>query len=89
MNETNYTSFGHFEVYCYTVYWQHTIFEERWLHKPFANKKEAQKFAKKYKDRKHPPYPYIIRTIVERNYFRKDVEVEAATGSIRRKLIKY
>lgn len=87
MHEINYE--GHYEVYCYTVYWQHSLFEERWLHKPFANKKEAQKFAKKYKDKKRPPYPYIIRTIVARNYFKKDVEVEPIKESVPRKFIKY
>ena len=79
------------KVYNYTVYWQDTpyVFEERWKHKPFAKKKDAQQFARKYKDRKHKPYPYIIRIIVDRDYFRKDVEVEFTKDTTKRKFIKY
>ena len=79
------------KVYNYTVYWQSIpyVFEYEWKRTSFAKKKDAQQFARKYKDRKHKPYPYIIRTITHREYFRADVEVEPVKDCIERKFINY
>ena len=79
------------KVYAYTVHWQEKpyVFEFEWKRKTFAKKKDAQKFARKYRDRKHKPYPYIIRSITWRDVFRKDVEVEIAKDNVKRKWIRY
>lgn len=79
------------KVYKYTVYWQSTpyIFEYEWKCKSFAKKKDAQRFARKYKDKKHKPYPYIIRTITYREYFKADVEIEFVKDTVERKFINY
>lgn len=79
------------KVYKYIVYWQNEpyVFERDWKYKPFAKKKNAQQFARKHKDKKHKPYPYIIRTITDREYFRADVEVEPVKNTTERKFIKY
>ena len=79
------------KVYAYTVHWQEKpyVFDDIWKTKTFACKKNAQKFARKYRDRKHKPYPYIVRRIVIREIFRQDVEVELAKDNAKRKLIRY
>lgn len=79
------------KVYAYTVYYQDSpfVFDWEWKRTTFAKKKVAQKFARKYKNKKHPPYPYIIRTIKPRDFFRKDVEIEVAIDETPRKFIKY
>ena len=79
------------KVYAYTVYWQGkpNIFEYEWKVTTFAKKKNAQRFARKHRDKKHKPYPYIIRTIVYRDVSREDVEVELAKDNVKRKWIRY
>ena len=64
-------------VYLYSVYWQDSpyVFDHIWKHKPFAKKRDAQHFAKKQKNKKYKPYPYIIRTTTIRDYFKKDIEL--------------
>lgn len=68
------------KVFQYTVYWKdkRNLTDYTWYRKFFANKKEAKKFAKKYKQ-KGLPKPYIIRTIVSMSVFRKDIKCEIAT----------
>lgn len=69
--------------YCYeySVIWYKTnwqITTSRPYIKQFSLKKEAQEFARKYK-KKYPNVlikPIIIRNIIARSEFRKDVEVE-------------
>lgn len=79
------------KVYNYTVYWQSKpyVFEYEWKRTSFAKKKDAQRFARKVKDKKHKPYPYIVRTIAHREYFRADVEVELVKDLVKRKVINY
>ena len=68
------------KVYQYTVWWKEKriLSDETWYRKWFANKKEAKRFAKKYKQ-KDLPKPYIVRTIVSMSTFRKDIKCEIAT----------
>lgn len=85
------------DVYEYNVYWLVFVPFEEWNHKSFANKKLAQKFAKKKKKNKLKPYPYITQRIVDRNTFRQDVKVEYCKKDFKtiiskhyyRKVIKY
>jgi hypothetical protein len=72
----------HTYVYCYTVFWKEkrNLTSTMWYQKPFASKKEAKAFAKKKKDKSIKLKPYILKTVVHGNYFRKDVEVERAYG---------
>lgn len=81
-------------VYEYLVCWQAGLFEYEWKHKFFANKKEAQLFAKKHKNKKRKPYPYIIQLITTKSSFREDVKTEPAKArdcepSYFRRFIKY
>lgn len=90
------TATDNYDVYEYDVYWFELVPFEEWKHKPFANKKEAQLFAKRHKS-KIKPYPYITQTIVDRNTFRQDVDVEYCQKDFKtiiskydyRKIIKY
>jgi len=71
-------------VYCYTVYWKEkfNFTTTMWYHKPFASKKDAKAFAKKKKDKAIKLKPYILKTVVHGNYFRKDVKVEQASENL-------
>lgn len=69
------------KVYCYSVYWQETEFQVSmgtWKKKDFATKKEAKKFARKYRKQYHdnPIKPYILRRVKDRDYFKEDAIVE-------------
>lgn len=73
----------HKYCYCYTVCWRSDKskgYPTRWFSNIYPLKKEAKRMAKdlykKYKGVK--PKPYIIRTIVTREYFRFNIEVEEA-----------
>lgn len=81
---------AHTFVYCYTVYWKENFnfTSNTWYHKPFASKKNAKTFAKKKKNKAIKLKPYILRTTVYGNYFRKDVKVEMAYGDHDTKVIK-
>lgn len=65
-------------VYCYTVFWKENFnfTSAMWYQKPFANKNDAKKFAKKKKSKTIKLKPYILKTVVYGGYFRKDVKVE-------------
>ena len=90
MNNFSYTATDNDDdVYEYNVYWLVVVPFEEWKHKPFANKKEAQMFAKKHKNKLLKPYPYITQTIVSRSTFRKDVEVEYCKKDFKTMMLKY
>lgn len=74
---------AHGYVYCYTVYWKEkrNLTSTMWYQKPFASKKEAKAFAKKYRDKSIKLKPYIIRSVVHGAYFKKDVKVEMARSA--------
>lgn len=87
-------------VFEYSVCWKrkHSITENEWNIKFFANRICAQKFAiKKKKEDKTKPYPYIIQRIVSRDTFKKEVLCERCNIDFKtlyerdnyRKFIKY
>lgn len=90
MNNLLYTATDSYDVYEYNVYWLEFVPFEEWKHKPFANKKSAQEFAKKKKKKnKLKPYPYITQRIVDRNTFRQDVNVEYCKKDFKTIISKY
>lgn len=88
MDNFSYTATDNDDVYEYNVYWLVVVPFEEWKHKPFANKKSAQEFAKKKKN-KLKPYPYITQRIVDRNTFRQDVNVEYCKKDSKTIISKY
>lgn len=86
------------DVFEYIVYWlDQTFIYDVWNRKYFAKKEEARQFAKKHKDKKIKPKPYIVQIIACKSTFRDDVETENCTYNYKtiydrnryRKLIKY
>ena len=71
--------YNDYNVFEYSVCWkrEHSITENEWNIKFFANRKPARDFARKMKKKtKTRPYPYIIQKVVSRNTFKKEVECE-------------
>ena len=66
-----------YKVYCYTVCWRDCYSRSyEWKHKDFANKKEAQEYARKMKDKKIKTKPYIVQTITSRFHFKEGINFE-------------
>ena len=86
------------DVFEYLVYWlDNPIGWDKWNTKPFTNKKDAQRFAKKHKKKSIKPYPYIIRQITTKSAFRAEIITEKCSYDYKtitdkmhyRKLIRY
>ena len=99
-NTSTSTLYNDYDVFEYSVCWkrEHSITENEWNIKFFANKNLAQNFARKMKkESKIKPYPYIIQRVVSRNTFKKEVECEKCNIDFKsiyqrddyRKFIKY
>jgi hypothetical protein len=66
-----------YKVYCYTVCWRDCYSRSyEWKHKDFANKKEAQEFARSHRKDSKSTKPYIVQTIVSRFHFKEGINFE-------------